>query len=190
LSAAHVAVDAVYWESANAMPIDDLVRPLLGVELFQGLKPMQITEIARRADRIVYKPGDVIVKQDTQGDAAILIVTGEAVRLAGPYDTNPRDESLPVGSLLGEMAMLIETDYASTIIARTSVRALRINRRAMQAQMAEDQSLADHLVQRISSRLSTIAQTLREIEDRLATPGQPPYASATSKAIVSQPAIH
>jgi CRP-like cAMP-binding protein len=172
------------------MSIDAVVKALLGVELFQGLKPMQITEIARRTDRIAYKTGDVIVKQDAQGDAAILIVTGDAVRLAGPYDTDPRDELIPVGSLLGEMAMLIETDFRSTIIARTPVRALRISRRAMQAQMAEDQSLAGHLVQRISSRLSAIAQTLREIDDRLATPGQPPYAPATSKAIVSQPAIH
>ncbi len=178
------------------MPIDALVKPLLGVELFQGLKPMQITEIARRADRIVYKPGDVIVKQDAHGDAAILIVAGDAVRLAGPYDIDPHDEPIPAGALLGEMAMLIETDYVSTIIARTPVRALRINRRALQAQMSEDQSLADHLVQRIASRLSAIAQTLRDIDDRLATPGLPAHPAAplhgpgTPKAIASHPAIH
>jgi CRP-like cAMP-binding protein len=173
------------------MAIDALVKPLLGVELFQGLKPLQITEIARRADRIVYKPGDVILRQDTQGDAAILLVSGEAVRLAGPFDADPTDEPLPSGSLLGEMAMLIETEHSSTIIARTAVRALRITRAALHEQMSEDQSLADHLVQRISKRLSAIAVTLREIDTRLSPPPPsafPALAPATGSA--SHPALH
>ena len=44
------------------MAIDTLVKPLLRVALFQGLKPLQITEIARLADRIVYRPGEVIIR--------------------------------------------------------------------------------------------------------------------------------
>jgi len=33
---------------------------MLELEIFQGLEPLQITEIARRAYRVVYKPGDII----------------------------------------------------------------------------------------------------------------------------------
>jgi len=177
------------------MAIDALVKPLLGVELFQGLKPMQITEIARRAGRIVYKPGDVILRQDEQGDAAVLLVSGDAVRLAGPFDMDPRDVALPAGALLGEMAMLIETEYSSTVIARTAVRALRINRHDLQDQMSEDQSLADHLVQRIAARLGAIAQSLRDIDGRLANSvqltGVPPAGASLPASIsTGQPALH
>ncbi len=178
------------WEM-GVMAIDALVRPLLGVELFQGLRPLQITEIARRADRIVYKPGDVILKQDAQGDAAVLLVSGEAIRLAGPFDIDPNDEALPVGSLLGEMAMLIETEHSSTIIARTAVRALRITRIALLEQMSDDQSLADHLVQRIASRLTAIAVTLRNIDQRLSPPLTTSLSSLPRDAGASgHPALH
>jgi hypothetical protein len=74
------------------MAIHALVQPLLGVELFNGLKPLQITEILRRADRIVYKPGDVIIKTDDAGDAAVLIIAGDAVRIAGPHDAHGSDD--------------------------------------------------------------------------------------------------
>ena len=145
------------------MAIDSFVKPMLNLEIFQGLKPLQITEIARRAYRVVYKPGDIIMHEDEEGDAAIIIVSGDAVRIAGPALSEPA-EAIPAGAMLGEMAMLIETRHTSTVIARNTVRALRISREDLQAQMAEDAALADHFVQRITSRLSTVLESLRAID--------------------------
>ena len=84
------------------MPIDALVRPLLNVPLFQGLKPLQLTEIARRADRIVYKPGDVIVTAHGEPDAAVLVVSGEAVRTEGPGLDAGRRDAIPAGALISD----------------------------------------------------------------------------------------
>lgn len=149
------------------MAIDDFVKPLLRVGLFQGLKPIQITEIARLADRIVYRPGAEIIREYEQGDAAILVVSGEAVRVRGPELKAPA-ERVPEGSLVGEMAMLIETQHTSTVVARTAVRALRISRESMRAQMSADPSLAQHFVERISGRLKMLAAELREADRVLA----------------------
>ncbi len=147
------------------MAIDALVKPLLGVELFRGLRPLQVTEIARRAFRTVYKPGEVIIAAGSEGDAAVLIVSGEAERVEGPE--GPMSQTLPLGTLLGEMAMLIETEHTSTVVARSTVRALRIARSEMQEQMADDSQLADHFVTRIAERLSRIAGELRQIDGAL-----------------------
>lgn len=144
------------------MAIDALVQPLLGVELFRGLRPLQITEISRRAFRTVYKPGETIIEADKGGDAAVLIVSGEAVRVTGPGSST--GQPLPEGTLLGEMAMLIETEHSSTVVAKTAVRALRIARSEMHEQMAEDQALADHFITRIADRLHVIAEELRQID--------------------------
>jgi CRP-like cAMP-binding protein len=149
-------------ESA-VMAIDTFVKPMLKLEIFQGLRPLQITEIARRAYRVVYKPGDIIMREDDEGDAAVVIVSGEAVRISGPAMSEPA-EAVPPGAMLGEMAMLIETRHSSTIIARTHVRALRIAREDLQAQMAEDSALADHFVQRITARLSAVLDSLKAID--------------------------
>jgi CRP-like cAMP-binding protein len=149
------------------MAIDALVAPLLRIALFQGLRPLQITEIARRAERIVFQPGQTIVAVDETAEAAYVIVSGAAVRTQGP-DLEGGPEPIAVGSLVGEMAMLVETEYSSTVVAETAVRALRISRAEMFEQMADDAALAEHLVAKISSRLSNLAVELRRIDRCLA----------------------
>lgn len=174
------------------MAIDAFVQPLLKVALFQGLKPLQITEIARRADRIVYKPGDVIVTAHAEGDAAVLLISGEAVRTEGP-GLSGDSEAVPAGALISEMTMLIETESSSTIVAKTPVRALRITRAEMLAHMADDPTLADHIVEKISGRLSSFVEGLREIDRSLAPAGSvlpDAAAAAAAQAPATSSALH
>ena len=153
------------------MAIDALVRPLLQLALFRGLKPMQITEIVRRADRIAYRPGDVIIEEHAEADAAIVVVEGEAVRFSGP-DLSGRAEPVQVGSLLAELGMFIETQHSSTIVARTAVNAMRIPRAEIREAMTEDPAIADHFVQKIAARLTTLADELHSIDSILASAAQ------------------
>lgn len=144
------------------MPADILARSVRLIELFQGLTPLQVTEIARRAERTIYRAGDSIITAGAEADAAVLIVSGEARRTHGPDLT--AIEPVPAGALLCEMAMLIDTAYSSTVIAVTTVRALRITRSEMLAQMAADPALAEHFVSRIAARLNDLAEEMRGIE--------------------------
>ena len=148
------------------MPADALAAPLLRVALFQGLKPPQLAEIARRAERIVFKDGDIITAEDAPGDAAFLLVSGSAHvvacagdgLLAAPVET---------GSLIGEMAMLIEHQYGATIRAKGQVRALKITRMQMHAHMLRDPSLAEHLTDLIAGRLHAATEELQRIDQLL-----------------------
>lgn len=164
------------------MAIDAFVQPLLKLDIFQGLRPLQITEIARRAYRVVYKPGDVILTEDAATDAAIVIVAGDAVRISGPGLSEPGEPIIP-GSLLAEMAMFIETQASSTVIARGSVRALRIAREDILDQMEDDTALADHFMRRITSRLSTVLTELRDIDTTLAHIAPQPAADGAATAL-------
>lgn len=149
------------------MAMDALVKPLLLLPLFQGLRPLQLTEIVRRAGRVIYRPGDIIIEEDQAGDAAIIIVSGDAVRTTG---LEPGEAAQPIaeGSMIGELAMLVETIHSATIVARGTVKALRLTRSEMHDLMAEDPQLADHLTQKITSRLQRLAQELREVDRALA----------------------
>lgn len=149
------------------MTVDALVKPLLRLEIFQGLRPLQITEIARRAERMVFSPGQVIVHAGTPGDGAFVIVSGEAVCISrGTSRISP--EPIEPGSLIGELAMLVEHDYAITVIARGPVRALKVVREAMHEQMRDDARMAEHISAKITSRLASLADELRRIDNRLA----------------------
>jgi CRP-like cAMP-binding protein len=161
------------------MAIDALVQPFFKVPIFAGLSPLQITEIARTADRIVYRPGDVIIRAESDADGAVLIVSGEALRVSGPR-VSQGGEAVPAGSLLAEMAMIVETQHSSTVVARTSVRALKITRACVHAQIVDDPPLAGRFAHNISERLCALAEGLRDIDRMLAAPAIDPRAPSAA----------
>jgi CRP-like cAMP-binding protein len=136
--------------------------------LFRGLTPLQIAGMARHAERVSYTPGATIIEQDAIADAAILIVSGTAARVSGPEIDGRREPVVP-GSLLGEAAMLVETTYGSTIVARTAVRAVHITRAALHDQMLLDPDLAGRIAANLGKRLAETANILRQVDARLGT---------------------
>lgn len=150
------------------MSISVLARQLMSQEIFRGLSPLQLTEIVRQSERIVYGPGETIVEAGTVGDAAVLIVAGDAVRF---LDDEPaaglNAQAIGAGSLLSELAMLVEHEHGTTVVAHTTVRALRITRAGLHAQMLDDPDLAGHFVDRITERLNRVADELRRIDHAL-----------------------
>jgi CRP-like cAMP-binding protein len=155
------------------MAVDRLVAPLLRIPIFVGLRPLQITEIARQAERLVFRRGESITTAGQPGDGAYLVVSGPAERLLRPGFASA-GELVEPGSLISEMAMLVEHTHRATVVARDRVLGLKITRRTLHAQMHEDPSLALHFEQRITERLSKIAEELRQIDRVLIACGTSP----------------
>jgi CRP-like cAMP-binding protein len=146
------------------------VAPLLRLPIFAGLKPLQLSEIVRNAERLRFWPGDQLTEAGEPADGAYLIVSGPAERVAGPglpIAAAPGSELLVAGSLIGELAMLVEIDYGSTVVARDRVFCLKLTRAAMHDQMLEDASLAEHFHQKLTERLLQTAADLRRIDQGL-----------------------
>jgi CRP-like cAMP-binding protein len=152
------------YDEVRPMVIDSIVMPLLRVPIFAGLRPLQITEIARNAERIGFRPGRVITRAGERGECAYLIVAGDAVRV----DDGAAPEAIEPGSLVGEMAMLIDHVYGATVVARSRVQALGILRAALNDQMQDDPALAEHFSRYLTARLHRVARELRQIDDVLA----------------------
>jgi CRP-like cAMP-binding protein len=144
------------------MALDKVVAPLLRVPLFAGLKPLQLTEIARNAERVKFRSGDVITQEGTLGDGAYLIVSGEAERRPRPGSFE-LDEPVEPGSLLGELAMLVEHVYGATVVACARVHCLKLTRAALHEQMRDDSALIGHFERLIEGRLAHVAAELQRI---------------------------
>jgi CRP-like cAMP-binding protein len=151
----------------SSMTADLIVKQLMRLPIFRGLTLRQLSEIARNAEPMSYSPGAMIIEQNADADAAILLFAGEAVRVSGP-ELRSRLEPVPAGSLLGEPAMLVETIYGSTVVARSHVQAARIARDKLHAQMVNDPDIAERLVQNLVGRLHRLADELREVDAVLA----------------------
>jgi len=154
------------------MALDIVVQSLRKVELFAGLKPLQLAELARCSDRIVYRPGQSIITEGASADAAILLVKGDAVRTSGPALSAP-SEPVVEGALLCEVAMLIETEYTSTVVAASMVRAIRLTRASVLGQIKAEPALADLLSRNLARRLNDMAGHLRRLDDTLMRLDQP-----------------
>lgn len=175
------------------MNMDALVSLLARIPMLRELESRQLRELARHAERLVYRPGDFLIEEGRLGDAAILIVTGQTLRVSGP-ELPARAEIVPPGSLLSEMAMLIEIEHMSTVIARSPVRAMRLLRSEVLQQMERDASLGQHFIEEISGRLHDVAARLREIDTALAGPspesGQPPRLALMAQGPRRTAALH
>lgn len=161
------------------MPFDTIVNSLKKTPLFQNLQSSQLKNIAQLAEKVLYKPGDMIIEEGDVGDSAILLVSGTAIRVSGP-DAGPHGEQIGEGAMIAEMAMLVESVHSSTIMARSPVKALRINRSDLLEHMLVDRDLADHLVHVIVGRLANLAEELRAVEASLAQPFAVPLLTSPS----------
>src|SRR5690606_25790 len=112
-----------------------------------------------------------IIANGQTGDGAFLIVSGAAFRTAGPR-IHEETEPLGPGTLIGEMAMLVETEHTSTVTCTEPVRALKVARASLLDQMANDLDLANHFVEKLVSRLKELATDLKKVDETLAAAGR------------------
>jgi len=167
------------------MSLELFAGHLAVLPLFRGLTPLQLAGIARHAERVSYTPGATITEENGIADAAILIIGGNAVRVSGP-ELAQRFEPIASGSLLGEAAMLVETTYGSTVVARAKVRAVHLTRDAVHQQMLEDPDLAGRIAQNLAKRLTNVAEILKRADAHLS--GAKPQAGRTATRLPLQAA--
>jgi len=143
-----------------------IVESLQQVAIFQGLEPSQLDELAHHTERIKFGPGDFITRAGELGGGAYLLVSGVAECLAEP-GLEDAPEVVPPGSFIGQLAMLIEHAYGSTVVARERAYCLKITRAGIQAQMVRDPALAQHFERHVTQHLHAVARQLREIDSLL-----------------------
>ena len=127
----------------------------------------------------MFRPGQTIIKSGATGDAAYLIIGGDAETL--PENGQPSEAIVP-GSLLGELAMLTEHEYRVTVVCRGPVRAMKLPRESLHAEMSAAPELAEHFVSRITSRLTRVAIELKRVDQMLALASEQRFAATASPA--------
>ncbi|MGF1649574.1 MAG: cyclic nucleotide-binding domain-containing protein [Hyphomicrobiaceae bacterium] len=144
-----------------------LVDVLSELDLFQGLTAAQLQEVARRSDRVIFNDGDVVVDRDNSPSGAIVIVDGDARRVGKTPDTDEGSMIEP-GSVLAEMAMVVDIETSTRVVAKGRVKALRLDRRNIAELLEQHPDIAMALADRVTARLTDLAVRLRHIEAGLA----------------------
>ncbi len=148
------------------MRLDNFVELLSCVPLFHGLTNEQLARLAFESEKILVYPEHTIISKDQEGDAAYLIVSGEAIRTEGSGISN-EPEILTAGTFIGEMAMLIASNYGSTIIACEEMKLLKFSYAKMQSIMKQDVSLAEHFAEYTQQKFFKFTDQLNKLESDL-----------------------
>jgi CRP-like cAMP-binding protein len=146
------------------MALDDFVRQLKQIDLFQSLAPEALRLIAFAAETRILQPGDVLFRQGEPADSGILLLRGSLVLT---QDDNPdTSHAVPAGALVGETALLMETARTATAVAAEVSGVLAISRPLFLRALREFPDSAVALRNQLAQRTTAMTSALEDFRAR------------------------
>lgn len=131
---------------------------IANVALFAGLSERDRRRIADLADEAWFGPGAVLVEEGEPGDAFFAILDG-TVRVTRSGAARAL-RILGAGDHFGELALIDGHPRSATVVAETSVDAIRIGRTAFQRLLREQPEVGLRIMAQLSTRLREFERQL------------------------------
>ena len=110
------------------MSLQDAVTLLAKTPLFEGVDPVRLEVLAFTATHLAFETGDTLAEQGMPADGAFLLLSGEAVMLAGEDEGPGKAARLDRGDLVGEVALTQPANWSATVRAAAPVEVLKLER--------------------------------------------------------------
>ncbi len=99
------------------MLLKDEVGMLRRVPLFSGVEPAKLKLLAFTSDRVSYSAGQILFHQGDEGDAAYVILSGNADILVDSETGQIKVAEVEPNSIVGEIAILCDVSRTATVQA-------------------------------------------------------------------------
>ncbi|MFC6488173.1 cyclic nucleotide-binding domain-containing protein [Nitratireductor sp. GCM10026969] len=149
------------------MALDDDIRVLSGVELFEGFTHEQLRLMAFGAETLSLGAGRKLYSEGVPADCAFVVASGEVALYRQNGD---KREILSVhgpGAILGELALIAENERLTGAIAQTDVKVIRLSRSMFRRILEEFPETAVDLHRRIAARLEAMLARITAVASRL-----------------------
>jgi hypothetical protein len=130
---------------------------LQGVPAFDRLSTQQLVKLAEELQEVRYAAGDLIFKEDDEGDGLYFVLEGEVELTLGDAAL----ERIAPGAFFGELSTLDGVPRSTSARACRDARLLRLSREDLLVLMEEAPSLAIGLGQFLSLRVRALRDRLR-----------------------------
>ena len=131
------------------------------VPFFAEIEPPKLKALAYVSERVGFDDGKIVFRQGDPGDAAYLIIDGEADVVlegaAGPVTV----AILGANELVGEMAILTGEPRNATVRAKGRMTALRIAKDPFMRMVREFPTMAVSIMQELAHRVNDTNNQLR-----------------------------
>jgi CRP-like cAMP-binding protein len=141
------------------MSLESDLKDLVRIPLLATLEREALRLLAFSAETRAFSPGETIFETGDSADCGYFLLKG-SVRLQ-TSNTNEPARILHAPALLGEMALLTETERSVTAIAETTLTTLRVPRALFHRVLKEHPRSASDLHAFVSRRLTNFDDDLR-----------------------------
>ncbi|MEK9660401.1 MAG: cyclic nucleotide-binding domain-containing protein [Alphaproteobacteria bacterium] len=144
------------------MSLNEEVELLRKIPLFANLEPSKLKLLAFTSERITYDAGQVLFNQGDMGDAAYIIVDGEAEVKVDTPNGDLTVATLTRNDFVGEIAILCDVPRTATVQAKSRVVTLRIAKDLFFRLITEFPQMSVEIMRELASRLEHTTAQLRE----------------------------
>jgi CRP-like cAMP-binding protein len=148
------------------MPLDDDIRILSGVSLFEGFTREQLRLLAFGAEALRLSAGKDLYEEGAAADSGYVVVRGSIVLYRERDGERVTVGNAGPGAMLGELALIADTTRLTSARAETDTDFLRLNRKLFRRILEEYPELAVMLHARIVDELQAMAQRIGELAPR------------------------
>lgn len=149
------------------MSLDRDIAMLARIPLFSELSTEQLRLLAFSAVRLNLSPGQVLFREGTMAGSGYVVVYGAIEMSHGQGGRRQVLTTCEQGSLIGELALFIETKRPATATAVVSSEVLDIDRKLVTRMLSEYPHVATRLQRILASRVTATIGELTEIKKRL-----------------------
>jgi CRP-like cAMP-binding protein len=144
------------------MSLKEEVDLLQRIPFFANVEASKLKLLAFTSQRIAYEPGGIVCRQGDMGDAAYIIIEGDAEILVDTPTGQVLVATLGKNDVVGEIAILCDVPRTATVRAKNRLTTLRISKDLFLRMITEFPTMAVAMMRELANRLEHTNQRLRD----------------------------
>jgi CRP-like cAMP-binding protein len=143
------------------------VEVLSNIPLFAKVDPAKLKLLAFTSERLEYLSGDELFHQDDYGDAAYVILEGEADILVDTPRSAIKIATLGKNDIIGEVAIVCDVPRTATVVAHGDLDTLRVSKEGFFHLVTQFPQVGVEVMSALAAKLHRTTQALTAARARL-----------------------
>ena len=143
------------------------VEVLRNIPLFAKVDPTKLKLLAFTSERLQYASGDELFHQGDDGDAAYVILEGQADILVDTPKGAVQVARLGKNDIIGEVAILCDVPRTATVVAHSDLETLRVSKEGFFHLVTQFPQVGIEVMGALATKLYRTTQALTATRTRL-----------------------
>jgi CRP-like cAMP-binding protein len=148
--------------------LNEEVELLRNIPMFANIEPSKLKLLAFTSERLTFGEGDTLFSQGDSGDAAFIIVDGEADVMIDTPDGPLTVAHFKKNDIVGEIAILTDVPRTATVKASTKLETMVISKELFFRLIMEFPQIAVEIMRELAKRLEATNARLRALSSHAA----------------------